>query len=688
MDAKKYPAPTSRASGPAATPQKVCLHRSCSNLLAVDDLHTSCAFCLGPEHLRQAILAPGSCPCCLPLSFRRKQRRLQRVEARIAEGEAVNLGPDLRNQFSTATQRPQPPSGNGAHQRPAATTTRPTSYSAACTSGYNDGHNYAPARKVPQPAEKRAQASHFNPFSTDAHTEMVPRPVERQARSAFKADRLDKAYPAAGQRPPPRPRQPAAPCTAAKASKAPGPYYPDEEPPIFPWERPYVGWEEDMDEVDPLDPPLQLSPSSYRVLDEAIYGEIIYEEEVFEEVVCGCDDNPPELDYEGDGQAGSLAARLASSPLRVTITDRDQAALEGDPDQVGAEAPPAPPLAMDESSLRSIYRMASARCGRAWPAGDLPIVDDESKWQGTVGDTPEPAEPVVLPLARGFRSFFTAQWKEPLKPFPAPRCREGLSLDTVDMASVAFSGLPPIDKTLAAFLLNPNAPRITPLIRAPVLPLKIDRDAAANNEKAFTSLACAGKHLNAGSLLQGSMTALLQQVGDTPTAEQMAEIRRLHNEAVLLNCGVTQHVGRAMTVAIVQERERWLNASPDLQDEVRAKLQKLPILPGGLFEGAMEVLALLADSQKQANAFRDIQQPPAPPRKPPPRQPPPRQSQRPPVRSGNRPTSKPQGRDAPQDYSKSSSGRSKSRKRDNHRRDDAPTAKRGSGRGRGSGQRK
>ena len=447
-----------------------------------------------------------------------------------------------------------------------------------------------------------------------------------------------------------------------------------------------------MDEADPLDLPLRVSPSSYRVLDEAVYDEAIDEEEAYEEVAYGDDDDPPELDYEGDDQVGSLSARLVSSPLRVTVMDEDQATPEGDPGQVGAEAPPAPPLAMDESSLRSIYRTASIRCERGWPAGDLPVVDDESKWQGAVGETPEPVVPVVLPLARGFKSFLTAQWKEPGKPIPAPRSREGVSLDTVDMASVALSGLPPIDKTLAAFLLNPNAPRITPLIKAPVLPLKIDRDAAALNQKAFDSLACAGKHLNAGSLIQGSMTALLLQVGNTPTAEQMAEIRRLHNEAVLLNCGVTQHVGRAMTAAIVQERERWLNASPDLQEEVRAKLHKLPILPGGLFEGAMEVLALLADSQKQADAFRDIQQPPPPPRQPPPRQPP-RQPQRPPVKSGSRPTFKPrQVRDAPQDPPRSS-GRSRSRpaKRDDRRRDDAPaatTSKRGSGRGRGSGPRK
>ena len=653
----------------------------CPNLLAQGDLHTSCAFCLGPEHLRQAILTPGYCPCCLPLSFREKQRRLHRVEASITRAEMIR-GFDLRSRLFT----------------------RPAGYNKACTKGYDDGHDGAPARKVAKPAETQALTSFVNPFST--------RPAERQARvqTASGADYCDRAPPTVAQQQPPQGRyQPTAPRTRAGRTQIP---FPDDEPPHFDWERQRVDWDVEVDQVDPLDHP----PQDYRVVDEEVYDEEAYdeayEEEAYEEEV-----------YEGDAYEhdDDPLIDLEYEPLEVTVVDEDQAAPGGDPvaavvvppapapaaaaapaEAAAAAAPPPAPIVMDTSPLLAIFKTATVRCGLQWPAEQLPTVDENERWQGLLEPTPEPTPRVLLPLANGMERSLKKTWDEPLKPVPMPRNREGLSFDTEDNDKMGLSGLPPIDKTLAAFLLDPNAPRVTPLTKAPALRLKIDRDASALNEKLFASLSSAGKYINAGSLLQGSMSALLLQVGTAPTAEQMGELLRLHNEAVLMNRAVCQQLGRAMASAIVQERERWLNVSPELQDEVRGKLQKLPIKPEGLFEGAMEVLALIADDQKKAESFRDIQQPPPLPRQPPPRHPPrqaqrqaqrqpQRQTQRPPGRPGDRSGYGP-NRGASQD-SGSTSSRSKSRppRRDDRRRDDPPAAagpRRGAGRGRGSKQRK
>ena len=234
---------------------------------------------------------------------------------------------------------------------------------------------------------------------------------------------------------------------------------------------------------------------------------------------------------------------------------------------MGGDLPPSGPPVLDKTDIVDIFMVAAIRCGRQWPAPALPA-SEEDEWGGRLTETVRPVPRVKLPYARGFRAHLTEMWEQPQVPLAMPR-HVGISLETEDMPATGLDGLPSIDRIMAAFLLDPTSSHVTPLTKDPQLTTKRDKDASAANAKLYSHLACAAKHLNATLLLQGSLSGLLLEVGDNPTPEQLAEIRRLHDESVSYTCTTTEQVGRAMTCSILAERDRWLEASPALPQETK-----------------------------------------------------------------------------------------------------------------------
>ena len=396
---------------------------------------------------------------------------------------------------------------------------------------------------------------------------------------------------------------PARPSAAAASSEAPADC-------DIPWpEHGRRDWDDDyMDEEDPLDvlQPFQ-DPGQFRVVDEAMADSDNGGDEYGEDR----EDLPVQRDED------------IEPPL--------QAAREQDPEDEapvavahgGVNPPPANnEVLRDDSELITVYRIAAIRCQRTWPEEIQPEVPDEEAWPMLEDMGPRPAPAVRLPFAQGFRATITQTWTAPF-PETAVR-RPTFSLETEEPETAGLGPLPSVDRAMAGYLLNPSSPQPVPADKEPSFATRKEKDASAANKRLFLYQVAAGRTLNAAALLQGSTTSLLREAGDHPTPQQMAELRRLHNESVALTRTVTEMVGRTMTASILQERARWLDIYP-VTGDVRDMLMKRPISAEkeGLFPGAMAELTARGEARRrEEEALRACA--PRPPRAPAGPPPPPR----------------------------------------------------------------
>ena len=446
-----------------------------------------------------------------------------------------------------------------------------------------------------------------------------------------------------------------------------------------------------MEEEDPLD---EVSPSlqDYRdvnTVDE--YDDGDYDDEDDIDVI---DEEPEPEARAPNGGTGEDPPWPAADRVPAPDPATAQAVMEVAPETDGAVEAPAPGHSKGDPELLAIYKTAAARCDRKWPPPVQVRPDKGLVWQGMKKELPRAPEKHVLPFALGFRGVLTHTWDEP-NASDSTGPRSAFPLDTEMPATAGLTGIPTIGRDMAGYLVNPFRPHYFPMGKPPTFLDDKNKKASMANKKLYGHLVTQAKSLNAGSLLQCSLSELLLS-GDTLSVEQVVEARRLIDEIVQLNWSVTEATGRAMAASIIQERTRWLDVHPTT-GLIRAMLLDRPICntldpdvpPEGLFQGGMkELIAKGEESRKNTEAMSQLQEPARPP------PPPPLQSSRPDRDRSTRSnwrfrSERVRARTpAPERPPARSRGRSKPQKVDDHRDDPPPrgNSRRGRGRGRGRGK--
>ena len=269
----------------------------------------------------------------------------------------------------------------------------------------------------------------------------------------------------------------------------------------------------------------------------------------------------PQGDAPALGAAG-LAAPAAAAAQAVNAAQAADIYVPAVALAAQAEAAPAPAeprLLYDNTDLVVLFQKATDRCGLQWPATQVPSTAKEThldRYRRKIQDTVEkPQTKPELPVDDGFLSILTASWKHPYGANNS--LSSGLKLlDTAGQRAAGIEVLPPMDRSLAGYLqgINPNTIQKDPEFSAPG-----DKDDSKITKAAYKCAGTAARALNATTLLQGSVSHVLLEVGDNPTPANMAELRRLHLELLRLTQAQTEMVGRTMAHILVLERARWLS---------------------------------------------------------------------------------------------------------------------------------
>ena len=257
--------------------------------------------------------------------------------------------------------------------------------------------------------------------------------------------------------------------------------------------------------------------------------------------------------------------------------------------QAIAQAPQ--PLAKDDAPLVEIFKRSALRAGLVWPTEEAQDTEDDTMWDA-MDEEEEPSRSTqLLPMVKGFDRILTASWQHPHSFTFPPGHKQ--SHDAAGMAKLGMAGMPHMHHRIAAHLLRQpvNAKK------EPVFTNTVDKDNSKTNHSLYSSLATAAKALNAVSLLQGSATFILKAAGDQPTAENMAELRRIHKESLRLTKYVTERTGRAMACSAVLERARWLAYAPKTRE--RMSILDETLLQDKLFSGTLDAPSMSARNEEE-----------------------------------------------------------------------------------------
>ena len=535
---------------PAPADPKPCTNYGCMYLIAPEDTHMLCMFCLGLTHARNAFEKRGWCPACFSLSDGDKGDRLTRVNARAAKTfvEAPDRG----------ASRDWPPPRSGLDLGLCAPSTSGPRVPAATSQRRIPQYPGSPARKVAR-AELDPSYEAFL-----ASRGRVPAPS-----FSFSAFRSEHSFGASG----------AASVSYAREDVG---FDVDDADSFHGYDDTYAPlardetWDSIAERDLPVDPELdpQDDPDGFKVVDQVGFGE-------------DDEDNDGDVAEDAPDVGPPILARELDPPP---------------PDQDAATPRPHP----ESWDLIEVLRQASGRCGRSWPSVDQ-AQDAGDDWPGCPRK-PAPRK-VVLPLARGFQSTFIASWDSPTSKYDHVKA----AFDTERMVESGFSPLPIVGPIVGAYLNNPRATPVRPLGKDPTLPAK-DGEASKAAAATYGLVVAQAKHLNAVSLLQGAISKVLEEMGNLPVpkndnAEDLdryheqirrgsAELDRYNQEMVKFTWAAASIGGHVASSLVVAERVRWLNTSPHLDANVRKGLLEGPIEPGGLFAGALERLALKVEAQR------------------------------------------------------------------------------------------
>ena len=99
-----------------AVPQKEC--EACGNKMSGEDPHSLCVYCLGYDHVYNAVHVPGSCKACAKTNARRLKRRLTRVQQ--ARDPALEEGLATERAYDDCPQDSRPRPGGESREGPPA----------------------------------------------------------------------------------------------------------------------------------------------------------------------------------------------------------------------------------------------------------------------------------------------------------------------------------------------------------------------------------------------------------------------------------------------------------------------------------------------------------------------------------------------------------------------------------------
>ena len=311
-------------------------------------------------------------------------------------------------------------------------------------------------------------------------------------------------------------------------------------------------------------------------------------------------------------QTGGSVASTAPTPQ----ADSTAQAASTAPTPQAASTPAEEPA---EVTIDEVYAKAATRCGLQWPSVVATGAPAPQVWQGLVTAPQEPPKRSRLPLAMGFQEVLTASWGAPTAPGAKPQ-KLRFNIDCVEAETFQLTSFPPMDKTLALHLQKShNLPRNqkSPFSLSKEPSFTYDKDVAgsAATKEVYMATARNARALNASSLLQGSLKELLEEAGDTPSPQQVKEMKRLTQEMILLNMHSTEWAGRVMSLCVTHERARWLDHVTFTGAEDKKSLLNLKVTTGNLFQGAMGFLqeSYLTRKAQEDAAASCIQAPPKPP---------------------------------------------------------------------------
>ena len=554
-------------------PQRQCGNSSCPQLLDDWDTHDYCFICLGFTHADDAVYEQD--PRCLecanlhPSDLRSRLNRAQRYflppRALYDEREVFD---DDRRRFSSRRSEDRTAGWEDVTRRP-----RPRASAAAGS-----------ARALEPPERLRSS------YREGGSMPIVQAPRSRSpARGYYRSNEPRVAPPLT----PPGERYGGVRRRAASRYSPP------------PGTDPSDGDDEDEGEALTSYQTRRCDDDDergYRVVDE-VEGD---GDVVRHDARATADQRPP-LPALGPPQTG--APRLDATPA----ADGEAATVQAD-----AVPPPADPP-KGETTLLELYKIATARCGLKWPGDE----DEEapattSEWQGLDSVEEKIAKRSKLPLAKGFGAGLASSWDAPVAPDADPK-KMRFNIDCVGTAELGLAAFPPMDSTLATSLLRSQ-------VKGQKAPFSINKDVPCfTNEKdvagsvatkaVYKATASGARALNAAALLQGSLKVLLAEAGDAPTPQQLAEMRRLTQEIILLNKYSTEWAGRVLGLCVIHERARWLDHVTFNGANDRKNLQNLKVTPENLFQGAMGYLqdSHAARKAQDGAALSCIQAPSKPP---------------------------------------------------------------------------
>ena len=296
-------------------------------------------------------------------------------------------------------------------------------------------------------------------------------------------------------------------------------------------------------------------------------------------------------DSNGEDNSSDAASDYMSPPRETQATASTaamgQAALpaaRGSSAITTAEDGSLPPTPGRATDLPELFKTAALKCGLAWPAEEEQAAEEPSVWEQL---QPPDAAPLVkrrLPLAKGFKKALTLSWDKPAS-FTWPKHLKPKKIDCVATDDLALEGLPLPDAEVATHLLQ--TPGVDP--KHPKFLTKRDRDFSSFNAKIYDQQASIAGTLNAMAILQGATTAMIN-TDTSPSVEELAQLKRLHHETMLLTKTVTEQVGRSMSLIVTLERSMWANLAVKTSPAVREDLLNLPIDHKGLLIGGLNML--------------------------------------------------------------------------------------------------
>ena len=249
------------------------------------------------------------------------------------------------------------------------------------------------------------------------------------------------------------------------------------------------------------------------------------------------------------------------------------------------------PLTVDPAELHELLHRAATRCSVAWPREQEETTPTPSIFDGFGGARPKSSARRFVPLLPDITTFTTERWKQPV----GAKGPSATHIDCAGAKETGFDTIPPIEGAIAAHLLSTGS---SGMFSRKGFTNKRDKEFSKINQRAYGMMGAAVRAANAKVLLEGSAVRLLQDAGDSPTPEQMAELRRIQTEQLSLSRTSVQATGRAMAYLVALERARWLDYSK-IADEERSEILNRPVSQSGLFGDAMTSMTMRYKSRKE-----------------------------------------------------------------------------------------